>query len=59
MSIDESQKKWKYHRDCYARARKKMKTYIPSGSGALPNFKSSYRYFELMKPLDDILQAEL
>lgn len=58
MSIEELQKKWKY-RDCYIRARKKMKTYVPSGSGALPsNFKSSYRYFELMKPLDDTLQAE-
>jgi len=59
MSIDELQKKWKYHRDCYMRARKKMKTYVPSGSGALPsNLKNSYRYFELMKPLDDTLQAE-
>jgi len=59
MSIDELQKKWKYYRDCYMRARKKMKTYVPSGSGALlSNFKSSYRYFELIKPLDDTLQAE-
>jgi len=41
------------------RTRKKMKTYVPSGSDALPsNFKSFYRYFELMKPLDDTLQAE-
>ncbi|KYN28479.1 hypothetical protein ALC57_02091 [Trachymyrmex cornetzi] len=37
MSIEELQKKWKYHRDCYVRARKKMKTYVPSGSGALPS----------------------
>ncbi|XP_018317373.1 uncharacterized protein [Mycetomoellerius zeteki] len=36
-----------------------MKTYVPSGSGALSsNLKNFYRYFELMKPLDDTLQAE-
>lgn len=57
MSITDLQKRWKYHRDCYIRARKKMKEYVPSGSGASSaNFKCTYRFFELMRPLDNVPQ---
>jgi len=58
MNIKELQKRWKYHRDCYIRARKKVKQYVPSGSAATStNLKSSYRFFELMRTLDDTLQT--
>ncbi|XP_011858189.1 PREDICTED: uncharacterized protein LOC105555759 [Vollenhovia emeryi] len=60
LSIKESQKKWKYHRDCYIRARKKVKQYVPSGSDASAvNVKSNYRFFELMRPLDDTFPTTL
>jgi hypothetical protein len=58
MSIKKLQNKWKYHRDCYMRAKKKIKQYVPSGSSASSaNLKSSYRFFEIMRPLDDTFQT--
>ncbi|KYN04955.1 hypothetical protein ALC62_04165, partial [Cyphomyrmex costatus] len=57
--IKDLQKRSKYHRDCYIRARKKMKEYVPSGSDvSSANFKSTYRFFDLMRPLDDTLQTK-
>lgn len=59
INITDLQKRWKYHRDCYIRARKKMKEYVPSGSSASSaNLKCTYRFFELMRPLDDALQSK-
>lgn len=48
-------KRWRQLRDDFTRAKKKIKTYIPSGSGAesiIP--KSTFKYFELMKFIDDL-----
>ncbi|XP_071575792.1 uncharacterized protein [Temnothorax nylanderi] len=59
-SIKDLQKRWKYHRDCYIRVKRKLKEYVPSGSDASSaNFKCSYRFYELMKPLDDVLETNL
>ncbi|XP_036142139.1 uncharacterized protein LOC118645369 [Monomorium pharaonis] len=58
ISTKELQKKWKYHRDCYIRARKKGKQYVPSGSSAAStDVRSTYRFFDLMRPLDDTFQT--
>jgi len=58
MSIKDLQKKYKYHRDCYIKTRKKIKEYVQNGSStSSANVKLSYRFFDLMKPLDDTLQT--
>lgn len=60
-SIKDLQKRWKYLRDCYMRSKRKMKEYVPSGSAASAsaNLKSNFKFFELMKPLDDTFQTKL
>ncbi|KMQ85035.1 hypothetical protein RF55_16685 [Lasius niger] len=59
-SIKDLQKRWKYHRDCYIRAKRKLKEYVPSGSAATSsaNIKCSYKFYELMRPLDDALETK-
>jgi len=35
-----------------------VKEYVPSGSDASSaNFKCSYKFYELMRPLDDVLET--
>lgn len=53
MSVEELQKKWKYLRDCYIKARKKVTEYRPSGSEATPLPNPGFRFYELMKFIDD------
>ncbi|XP_031329750.1 uncharacterized protein LOC116160637 [Photinus pyralis] len=52
--IDAVKKRWRQLRDDFMRARKKHKTYVPSGSGAdhLPP-QPTFKYYELMRFLDD------
>ncbi|XP_031327643.1 uncharacterized protein LOC116158914 [Photinus pyralis] len=52
-TIEDLQKKWKYLRDCYIRARKKVTQYIPSGSGALQKVDPGFRHYALMTFLND------
>ncbi|KYM96888.1 hypothetical protein ALC62_12443 [Cyphomyrmex costatus] len=57
LSAEDAKNRWKYLRDCYMKAKKKQRTYIPSGSGAIPKKKNTFRFFEQMKFLDDTLQT--
>ncbi|XP_024866994.1 uncharacterized protein LOC112451568 [Temnothorax curvispinosus] len=60
LSPEEAKARWKYLRDNYIKARKKVRAYIPSGSAATvanTNFKSRFQYYELMRFLDDSLQT--
>ncbi|KYN22354.1 hypothetical protein ALC57_05245, partial [Trachymyrmex cornetzi] len=56
------QARWKYLRDNYIKARKKIRAYISSGSAATAantENKSKFQYYELMRFLDDSLQTRL
>ncbi|XP_071580515.1 uncharacterized protein [Temnothorax nylanderi] len=60
LSPEEAKARWKYLRDNYIKARKKVRAYIPSGSAATvanTNCKSRFQYYELMRFLDDSLQT--
>ncbi|XP_011861213.1 PREDICTED: uncharacterized protein LOC105558232, partial [Vollenhovia emeryi] len=50
--------RWTYLRDCYSKARKKMKGYVRSGSGAEAGHpqKSSFRFYSRMQFLDEAAQ---
>ncbi|XP_031349656.1 uncharacterized protein LOC116175604 [Photinus pyralis] len=52
-SVDEIKAKWKYLRDCYLKAKRKMNQYKPSGSAAAGIPDPRFRHFSLMKFLDD------
>ncbi|EFN79639.1 hypothetical protein EAI_08599, partial [Harpegnathos saltator] len=56
LSIIEIKKRWRYLRDCFIKAKKKKRTYIPSGfaAEALSTKRSSFRFYEQMKFLDDV-----
>ncbi|XP_066586349.1 uncharacterized protein [Prorops nasuta] len=61
LSPSEAKLKWKYLRDNYIKARKKVNSYIPSGSAACANnmsCKPKFQYYELMRFLDDTLQTQ-
>lgn len=53
LSPEDLQKKWKYLRDCFVRAKKKVTAYRPSGSQATPAVDPGFRHYELMKFVDD------
>lgn len=57
MTIDEIKARWKYLRDCYTKAHKKVSEYKPSGSGAdgIPP-KPGFRFYDNMKFLNDTLE---
>lgn len=60
LSPEEAKARWKYLRDNYIKARKKIQTYVPSGSAATGNItakKTRFQYYELMKLLNDSLQT--
>ncbi|RLU18021.1 hypothetical protein DMN91_010263, partial [Ooceraea biroi] len=50
--------RWTYLRDCYSKARKKMKGYVRSGSGAEAGHpqKSTFRFYSRMQFLDEAAQ---
>lgn len=52
-SVEDLQKKWKYLRDSYIRARKRVTQYVPSGSGASVSIDPGFRHYDLLKFLDD------
>ncbi|CAG9769731.1 unnamed protein product [Ceutorhynchus assimilis] len=52
-AVVDLQKKWKYLRDCYTRAKKKVKEYKPSGSEATAPPNPGFSYYELLKFIDD------
>lgn len=49
LGPEEAKARWKYLRDNYAKARKKAKAYIPSGSAAKAGGlnKSKFRFYDL------------
>lgn len=52
---------WKYLRDAYMKARKKIKSYIPSGSSAASAKRArqtSFRFYERMTFLETTLRTE-
>lgn len=53
MSLEDIQKKWKYLRDRYNRAKKRMTEYKPSGSEACSLPDPGFSYYEMMKFVDD------
>ncbi|XP_025267867.1 uncharacterized protein LOC105253706 isoform X2 [Camponotus floridanus] len=57
MSVTEIKKRWRYLRDCFLKVKKKEHTYIPSGSAAeaLNSKKNSFRFYEQMKFLNDVM----
>ncbi|XP_077265983.1 uncharacterized protein LOC143899515 [Temnothorax americanus] len=59
LSMEEAKQKWKNLRDQYTKARKKMRGYVRSGSGAESGhpLRSSFAHYEEMKFLDDTLQT--
>ncbi|EZA47540.1 hypothetical protein X777_16209, partial [Ooceraea biroi] len=59
LSPDKAKARWKYLRDNYAKARKKVKSYIPSGSAAKANVlkKSNFRFYDVMTFLNDFLET--
>jgi len=50
--------KWKYLRDCYLRAKKRVTKYKPSGSASQSTPEPGFRHFILMKFLDDSSNRE-
>ncbi|EZA54579.1 hypothetical protein X777_05690 [Ooceraea biroi] len=58
LSPQQAKARWKYLRDNYAKARKKIKTYIPSGSAATAASikQSKFRFYDLMMFLNDFLE---
>lgn len=63
LSPEEAKARWKYLRDNYIKAHKKVKAYIPSGSAATAantiTEKSKFQYYEIMRFLNDSLQTRL
>ncbi|XP_024887340.1 uncharacterized protein LOC112464530 isoform X2 [Temnothorax curvispinosus] len=59
LGPEEAKARWKYLRDNYAKARKKAKAYIPSGSAAKIRGlkKSKFRFYDLMTFLNDFLET--
>lgn len=59
--VENVQKRWKQLRDCYIKSKRKMKEYLPSGSAARSrkNRKSTFRLYEQMKFLDDVLDKSV
>ncbi|KAK5643274.1 hypothetical protein RI129_007119 [Pyrocoelia pectoralis] len=58
FDVEYLKKKWRQLRDEYMRARKKEKTYIPSGSGAdAHGFKTKFKFYALMTFLSDSLEV--
>ncbi|XP_077280388.1 uncharacterized protein LOC143907448 isoform X2 [Temnothorax americanus] len=59
LGPEEAKARWKYLRDNYAKARKKAKAYIPSGSAAKIGGlkKSKFRFYDLMTFLNDFLET--
>ncbi|KYQ53513.1 hypothetical protein ALC60_00039 [Trachymyrmex zeteki] len=59
LSPQEAKARWKYLRDNYIKARKKVQAYVPSGSAAANTSteKSKFQYYELMRFLNDSLQT--
>ncbi|CAG9764554.1 unnamed protein product [Ceutorhynchus assimilis] len=55
-SLEAIKAKWRYLRDCYMKARKKMGQYKPSGSAAGTKFDSGFRYYASMQFLNDSLE---
>ncbi|XP_071555862.1 uncharacterized protein [Temnothorax nylanderi] len=57
LNLSDVKKRWRYLRDCFMKAKKKERAYIPSGSGAdKVHKKSSFRFYEQMKFLDDVFE---
>ncbi|TGZ54298.1 hypothetical protein DBV15_12264, partial [Temnothorax longispinosus] len=58
LGPEEAKARWKYLRDNYAKARKKAKAYIPSGSAAKTGGlkKSKFRFYDLMTFLKTFLK---
>lgn len=59
LSPEQTKTRWKYLRDNYTKARKKIKNYIPSGSAAKAATvkKSNFRFYDLMMFLNDVLET--
>lgn len=59
LSPEQAKARWKYLRDNYTKTRKKIKSYIPSGSGAEATIvkKSKFRFYDLMMFLSDFLET--
>ncbi|XP_018311185.1 uncharacterized protein [Mycetomoellerius zeteki] len=59
--VENVQKRWKQLRDCYIKSKRKMKEYLPRGSAArsTKNAKSTFRLYEQMKFLDDVLDKSV
>lgn len=53
MSVEDLQKRWRYLRDRYTKAKRKMLEYKPSGSGATTRTDPGFNYYDLLKFLDD------
>ncbi|XP_067216157.1 uncharacterized protein [Linepithema humile] len=56
---EEAKARWKYLRDNYIKARKKVKGYIPSGSAAKTSAskKPKFRFYDIMTFLNDLLET--
>lgn len=52
------QKRWKQLRDSYTKAKRKDKTYVSSGSAASArnSAKSSFKFYQQMRFLEDVLE---
>lgn len=57
-TIEEIKNKWKYLRDCYLKAKKKINKYKPSGSATQEPQDPGFRYYNLMKFLDDGIERQ-
>ncbi|KAL0103955.1 hypothetical protein PUN28_016980 [Cardiocondyla obscurior] len=59
LNPEEAKARWKYLRDNYLKARKKMKSYIPSGSdsAAVNVKKTKFRFYDMMAFLSDVLET--
>jgi len=59
LTLEEAKARWKYLRDNYIKARKKIQGYIPSGSVAeAANIKKSkFRFYDLMIFLNDVFDT--
>ncbi|KYN14792.1 hypothetical protein ALC57_13000 [Trachymyrmex cornetzi] len=59
--VENVQKRWKQLCDCYIKSKRKIKEYLPSGSAvrSTKNAKSTFRLYEQMKFLDDVLDKSV
>lgn len=53
QTLEAIKAKWRYLRDCYMKARKKMVLYKPSGSAAETMCDPGFRYYAMMQFLND------